>query len=406
MLVDAYGYTAILPSQLNTFHTILDTASGQLFVQGGAGISNDVISISRTGADLEVRVNATLERVSFADLSNIVVEAGAGEDILTLDYSGGQPIPDGGLSFDGGSQSGMPCDRLSVTDLSQDALAIDPTWTGSDLEYVEIHNPTAHPVNLANWRIRSGIGDDFAAGRMLAPGGAIAVVPFDPADPVNADRLGAFRTHYGLGNKVQIVGAYVGQRTSDGKRIRIERPDRPPADEPNVFPHVLEDEVSDNSAPPWPTSTNGLARSLPRTNFSGRGYSAQSSPGATTTLETFEDFVPQAGDANLDRQFDQKDIVQVLNTAKYLSGQPATFAEGDWNGDGVFDQLDIVPALQAGNYLKGPYGLHSEPRTDARVIDQVFADEEQIGEVVRLRFISAGYETSSRDTSIFDGGRC
>jgi hypothetical protein len=70
------------------------------------------------------------------------------------------------------------------------------------------------------------------------------------------------------------------------------------------------------------------------------------------------------GDANRDLQFDQLDIVQVLQAAKYLSGAPATFEEGDWNGDGVFDQLDIVAALQTGNYLKGPYA--------ARLVDIVF----------------------------------
>jgi hypothetical protein len=64
---------------------------------------------------------------------------------------------------------------------------------------------------------------------------------------------------------------------------------------------------------------------------------------------------PQAGDANQDGQFDQQDIVSVLQTAKYLTGQPATFQEGDWNRDGVFDQFDIVAALEADNYLRGPY---------------------------------------------------
>jgi hypothetical protein len=73
-----------------------------------------------------------------------------------------------------------------------------------------------------------------------------------------------------------------------------------------------------------------------------------------------------AGDANRDLKFDQQDIVQVLQAAKYLTGQPATFEEGDGNGDGVFDQLDIVAALQTGNYLKGPYA--------ARLVDIVFGD--------------------------------
>jgi hypothetical protein len=75
----------------------------------------------------------------------------------------------------------------------------------------------------------------------------------------------------------------------------------------------------------------------------------------------------KAGDANMDLQFDQLDLVQVQIAAKYLSAQNATWGEGDWNGapggapgdppagDGKFDQLDIIAALNADVYLTGPY---------------------------------------------------
>jgi hypothetical protein len=75
----------------------------------------------------------------------------------------------------------------------------------------------------------------------------------------------------------------------------------------------------------------------------------------------------QAGDANQDLQFNQFDLIQVLQAAKYLTGQPATWGEGDWNGapagkpgvppagDGLFNQQDIVAAQQAGLYLSGRY---------------------------------------------------
>jgi hypothetical protein len=74
-----------------------------------------------------------------------------------------------------------------------------------------------------------------------------------------------------------------------------------------------------------------------------------------------------AGDANQDLAFDQLDLIQVQQAAKYLTGQPATWGQGDWNGapggrvgmppvgDGLFNQLDIVAALGAGTYLSGPY---------------------------------------------------
>ena len=70
-------------------------------------------------------------------------------------------------------------------------------------------------------------------------------------------------------------------------------------------------------------------------------------------LNTTEPAIPTTGDVNRDGVFDQLDIVEVLQAAKYLTGQPASFDEGDWNSDGVFDQLDIVTALAAGNYRPG-----------------------------------------------------
>lgn len=82
--------------------------------------------------------------------------------------------------------------------------------------------------------------------------------------------------------------------------------------------------------------------------------------GANVLLNnTPQKFIPQAGDANMDGQFDQFDIMLVLQANKYKTEQPATLAQGDWNGDGLFDQLDIVATLQTGNYLQGPYAIEA-----------------------------------------------
>ena len=74
-----------------------------------------------------------------------------------------------------------------------------------------------------------------------------------------------------------------------------------------------------------------------------------------------------AGDSDQDLDFDQLDLVQVQISAKYLTGQAATWGEGDWNGapggeqgsppagDGFFNQIDIISALGPGHYLSGPY---------------------------------------------------
>jgi hypothetical protein len=56
------------------------------------------------------------------------------------------------------------------------------------------------------------------------------------------------------------------------------------------------------------------------------------------------------GDANEDGRFDRLDIQQVLESARYRTGEPAAWYEGDWNRDGVFDQLDLIFALAGGSY--------------------------------------------------------
>ena len=77
----------------------------------------------------------------------------------------------------------------------------------------------------------------------------------------------------------------------------------------------------------------------------------------------------RAGDADQDGDFDNLDIVQVLQRAKYLTGQLATWGDGDWNGapggsagnpplgDGLFNQLDIIAALNDRPWYVGPYAV-------------------------------------------------
>ena len=71
---------------------------------------------------------------------------------------------------------------------------------------------------------------------------------------------------------------------------------------------------------------------------------------ALSEAEFFVGTVNQPGDANEDGRFDQADIVLVLQTGKYTTGQTASWADGDWNGDGLFNQLDIVLVLQTGDF--------------------------------------------------------
>ncbi len=59
-----------------------------------------------------------------------------------------------------------------------------------------------------------------------------------------------------------------------------------------------------------------------------------------------------AGDANLDRRFDSKDLIAVFQRGEYEDSlaKNSTWADGDWNCDGEFDSSDLLLAFQQGGY--------------------------------------------------------
>ena len=75
----------------------------------------------------------------------------------------------------------------------------------------------------------------------------------------------------------------------------------------------------------------------------------------------------------------------MLAADRYLTGAPATFAQGDFNGDGVFDQRDLVIALQTGQFrsVGMPAMLwlgtkHSRPQDDGvSAVEALFAELSQ-----------------------------
>jgi hypothetical protein len=127
-----------------------------------------------------------------------------------------------------------------------------------DLEFVEICNPTGTSVNLANWRLSDGVSFTFPlTGVELAPYGVLVVVPFDPLNALDAQKLADFRTAYGITEAVRLLGPFKGQLSNGGECVRLERPDEPPLDEPTFIPYLLEDEVRYNDKAPWPVLADG-----------------------------------------------------------------------------------------------------------------------------------------------------
>ena len=155
------------------------------------------------------------------------------------------------------------------------------------LEFIEIYNATAGPVNLTGWRLRKGFDYDFAPGTMLDAQQALVIVSFDPGDSVKLD---AFRAEYAIGSEVVVLGNPNDTLSDTGERIQLQRPDTPPPDDPLYVPHVIEDEVDYLNT--WHSTTNGQGESLNRSSRIAWGndpasWSAESpTPGEVSSMET------------------------------------------------------------------------------------------------------------------------
>jgi hypothetical protein len=295
------------------------------------------------------------------------------------------------------------------------ALALDPTITSADLEFVELTNMQDIPVQLDTWRIRGGIEIDFDPGTLMAEGESVVVLRFNPARPENATRLAAFRAHYGITAEIKLLGGYAGQLSNGMDHVLLQR-NATDATEPLWVDEVVYDDVA-----PWPTAADGNGPSLQRLsptesgNVASSWFAASPTPGSAVFGQVPGDFNQDGsvnaididllaaairspspdpafdltgdglvnvadrdemvtgilrtsyGDSNLDRLFNSSDLVKVFQAGKYEDGVAgnAGWAEGDWNGDGDFTTADLVLAFQSGGYVAGA--------SRAALVDQAFA---------------------------------
>ena len=98
-------------------------------ISGTAGADN--FTVVRSGSNLQVKLGlTTIMDMAFSDLTSLTINGLAGSDTLTVDFSQGDPIPSGGISYAGGESSGDD-DRLILTGGSTVAT-VNVTHTGSE----------------------------------------------------------------------------------------------------------------------------------------------------------------------------------------------------------------------------------------------------------------------------------
>ncbi|HEV8604639.1 MAG TPA: SdrD B-like domain-containing protein, partial [Tepidisphaeraceae bacterium] len=77
------------------------------------------LRLAPTPPKLQIWVNRPTDQspnysITAALLPSLVFKAAGGNDLLTVDFANGNPIPPGGLSYEGGSQNGAPGDSLTI----------------------------------------------------------------------------------------------------------------------------------------------------------------------------------------------------------------------------------------------------------------------------------------------------
>ncbi|MCA9266067.1 MAG: lamin tail domain-containing protein, partial [Planctomycetales bacterium] len=208
-------------------------------------------------------------------------------------------------------------------------LAIYPALTVDDLEYVEVHNASASPIDLTDWRLRGGVDFDFPAGAVLMPNEVALVLPFNPENPANATRLAALG-YVG----VRLFGGYAGQLDDFSEELRLLRPDTPPVDNPTLVPHVIADLLVYDDVTPWPQVGTGISRVSPiLLGDLSSSWTGASTPGAVAYT------LPTGGDVTGDGVVNGEDIDLLFD---HLAGKHSPqLLQLDVDGNGSVNANDV-----------------------------------------------------------------
>ena len=152
----------------------------------------------------------------------------------------------------------------------------NPSEANNDLEFIELYNASGQTIDLGGWQINDAIDLTIPSFTNLDPGAALVLVSFDPSDSASAT---TFRTSYGIGPEVQLIGPWDTDDTLDngGEKISLEKPD---GSTPIVY-HILVDHVDYDDDAPWPASADGGGESLHRVSPQNLGTIATSFVAAT-----------------------------------------------------------------------------------------------------------------------------
>lgn len=197
-------------------------------------------------------------------------------------------------------------------------------------EYVELHNITTIPVDVAGWKFKGDSDFTFPAGAAIRAGDYALLVGFDPA---NSSSAGAFRAKYGLTNSVRLFGPYSTKLPNGTADLELAYPGPVTGGE---TPYILVDKVEYADDIPWPTAPDGTGASLQRIsrtiigNDVANWASVSPTPGKVNTGQT----------AMFDSDADG--MPDTYENAHGLDPYDATDLNTDLDGDGLSNGAEFV----------------------------------------------------------------
>ena len=185
MYKDAFDYATENPAKYGTYYSVLNETTKLITVRGGTGTNNDIINITRTGDTVFVSVDPTIDVAGTGELagdgnlpawvseydnsqlSSITIDAGAGDDTITIAADIGVPI-----SINGNTGT----DTITINETSAAAPVTVTNSTGNDTINVNIDNLGAAEVRFASTMTLGALNvGNGGVASMLADGSRVLV---------------------------------------------------------------------------------------------------------------------------------------------------------------------------------------------------------------------------------------
>ena len=184
-------------------------------------------------------------------------------------------LPDGSGYWGTAARTPGAANDAAPRELVINEVMYHPGGDDPDHEYVEICNVSGETISLfeggLTWRLSGGIDFAFPTGTTIAAGQCLAVVSFDPDDPLQADEKQAFLSAYRqYDGETQLFGPFSGKLSNTSDRITLEQPQEPDGtgDPPSW---ITADELTYFESAPWPDGADGTGMPLQRGDMAASG---------------------------------------------------------------------------------------------------------------------------------------